>query len=114
MQTSIAQNAASGATDIVLWLFVLAILVIAGGAALFAIRRWILGGKSDSTSPGGLTLHDLRSMLASGTMTQEEFEAAKRQLLVAQGISKGTKHEPTKSKTISSDQPHDKQPHDDP
>ncbi|MBL8746199.1 MAG: SHOCT domain-containing protein [Phycisphaerae bacterium] len=86
MHASIASPFTTGAQapagSVMMWIAALLLSVVAGAAALFWIRRRLLGEDPADRSTG-LTLQDLREMHQRGTLTDEEFAAAKRAVLGA-------------------------------
>lgn len=69
--------AQTSTSTVILWSAALVAVVIVGSVALFMIRRRLL----DDARPDdglGLSLHDLRVMRDAGTLSEEEFEKARR------------------------------------
>jgi hypothetical protein len=62
--------------DVVLWVGILIVADIVGGAIIMYLRRRLLA-KDAGAHSGGLLLHDLRDMLKRGEISEEEFQAAK-------------------------------------
>ncbi len=61
------------------WLAVLALLVVAGGVAVWFVRRWL--GRSGASGPAGFSLQELRQLHAQGRLTDDEFERAKASII---------------------------------
>lgn len=59
---------------ILLWLGILALLAVAGGVAIFLLRRAV---RREPVAPGGFTLADLKAMRDSGALSDQEFERAR-------------------------------------
>lgn len=74
------QPATRDVTSVMLWLGILIVVTIAGGLAVLAIRRRVLGRGSETEDQGTL-MDSLRGMRDRGEMTPEEFEAAKRAMV---------------------------------
>jgi uncharacterized membrane protein len=77
-----AQSADKGSrllADVLPWLILLIGVIIAGGIAIYWIRRSF---RSDQSSLAhGFTLQELRQMHAAGDLTDEQFERAKAMMI---------------------------------
>jgi hypothetical protein len=67
--------------QIIGWVLVLLVTILAGAAGVAALRRWAHRG--DEGSPIGFTLSDLRQLHKSGQLSAEEYERAKAVVLEA-------------------------------
>lgn len=79
---TLAQQSAGSA---IMWMVVLIACVIGGAVALYLIRRQLLNGGDDGSIGAGLTLHDLRMLHKRGSLSDAEFESAKRTILGKMG-----------------------------
>ncbi|MFN4244096.1 MAG: hypothetical protein ACK4PI_12775 [Tepidisphaerales bacterium] len=70
-------------TSILLASLVLLVLCLGGFWAVVMLRRKLKEDDSPAKVAGGFTLDDLRTLLAEGKMTQEEFDRAKHQIITA-------------------------------
>jgi len=76
---TLAQQSAGSA---IMWMVVLLAFVIGGAVALYLVRRQLLNvGEEDGSVGAGLTLHDLRMLHQRGSLSDAEFESAKRTIL---------------------------------
>jgi len=64
--------------EILPWLILLVGVVLAGGVAIYFIRRSLKDSQSHAEA---FTLQDLRDMHAAGELSDEEFERAKAQMI---------------------------------
>lgn len=78
-----AQQAAFGLT---LWLVVIVLTVVTASVFLVYVRRRIR--ESFTGDMSGFTLEDLRSLKRRGDLTDEEYQALRRSVLGASGLSK--------------------------
>ncbi|HWB19545.1 MAG TPA: SHOCT domain-containing protein [Phycisphaerales bacterium] len=74
-----AQSSSQVFAEIWPYLLVMAIFVIVGGVAIMLIRRMIT--QKSSAQNVGFTLEDLRTMRASGELSEEEFQKAREQMI---------------------------------
>ncbi len=79
MLAQAAQQKSSVLGTVWLWLGILIVVVIAGGVAIMMYRRKVLANDDASASAGGM-MDDLRRMRDSGQMSQEEYDAVRRNL----------------------------------
>lgn len=80
-----ATLAAAPATRVLLWVGVVVVILLIGGIMAFWLRRRYLDESAEHTDPGTLSLHELRSLHASGELSDEEFEALRDAALRAHG-----------------------------
>lgn len=66
-------------TQVLLWVGVLIVLAMLGGAFVMVLRRRMFDRSSDGGAAGSL-LEDLRRMRRSGEISEAEFEQARRKL----------------------------------
>ncbi|HEX3356469.1 MAG TPA: hypothetical protein VHS31_05745 [Tepidisphaeraceae bacterium] len=70
--------------DLDLWSIAVPVLgLIAGIIILFALVQWMKKKirRTETVTPGGFSLADLRQLVKQGKMTPEEFELAKAKVL---------------------------------
>lgn len=72
---SIHVLARADATEVILWVGLFVAAIFLGTLLLTIARRRLLG--SDSTPGEGMMLSDLRKMHTEGSLSDEEFEAAR-------------------------------------
>ena len=77
------QGGSAGAA--VFWTLVLGVVIVLGGAGAMMIRRRALGTGEVGTGES-LSLETLRRMRASGQLSEEEFNAARRVVLAQSGV----------------------------
>lgn len=82
----IAADAEAKAFEAVLWFGAILLIVMAAGAVVFYIRRRLTSSQVDT--PGGFTLDELRELRKRGELSDEEYEAMKRQVVSAFGRGK--------------------------
>lgn len=73
---------ANDPTGVIVWSLVVAALLGAGFAGISYWRKWY-AQTPDQAAGSGFTLADLRELRRQGKMTEEEFEAAKAQVVAA-------------------------------
>lgn len=96
----IARRGTSLIGEVLPWLLVLAVIVIAGGFILVYLRRAIKEDRGGT--PGGFTLQDLRDLYAAGTFTEEEYERAKSVMI---GRLRTPENPSRKKKKLDNDPP---------
>jgi uncharacterized membrane protein len=69
-----ASDVSGGVGRIIVWAVVLAVLVVALGYGLLALRRWWLGEDVADAAPEW-TLQDLRELKAKGELNEAEYQA---------------------------------------
>ncbi len=69
--------------DVLPWLVVLLVIVVAGAIVLAFLRR--AARASDAPGTEGFTLHDLRTLHARGDLTDAEFARAKAAVIARAG-----------------------------
>jgi len=67
--------------EILPWLILLLGVVIAGGVAIYAIRRSLGPNASGSAADTGFTLHELRELHKKGEITDEQLARAKAAII---------------------------------
>ena len=71
---------------LVLWVLVLIVVVLVGGAALMWLRRALLNRPQQGPTGEGLMLADLRDMHRRGEISEAEFERARGVILRQAGV----------------------------
>lgn len=86
-------------TDLLLWIGVLIVVVVAGGLILVQVHKRMLKPPSAGPDVAGI-MEELRRMRDTGAMTEEEYEATRRNMArkLAGSVSSGSPSALTTSK----------------